>query len=210
MITNLVQIPRDVLIHDLLDQLSVPDLVQILTTNKELEKYLDIFVEKIEDYREDLRHRREVARPKYIENIERNQQNVATYKRQNDLNGVAGIIALDDQLAQSMDVESLGLPRLRGQILYPQSGLIKWWLIYVRDNNLIHSSSIPARQIIIVDDLISSLLNIPVGSNINFATIIQQLLQQHTELIREPVSDLVLHALNQEMRELDAIYSKYQ
>ena len=218
MSTNLIQIPQDVLIHDILDQLEIPDLIHILTTNRELgDKYLPIFEEKIEDYREDLRHRREVAGPKYIQNLEQNQQYLARLRSQNELQGVAGIIALNDQLAQSMSVENLGLPKLRGRILYSQSGLIRWWQIYVRDNNLINSTTTyvinqktRTRNDIMVDNLISNLLNLPVGTIINFSRLTQELLTNHTELIREPVSDQVLYALNREMRELDEIYYKYQ
>ena len=60
--TNLIAIDKNVLVNDILDQLEVPDLLHFFTTNKELkEKYLAHFQEKIEDYREDLRHQTEIA-----------------------------------------------------------------------------------------------------------------------------------------------------
>ena len=133
--TNLVQIPKDVFVQEILDKLSVQDLMHILTTNKELEKYLEVFAEKFADHQEDLRHRREIAGPKYIRNVEYNQEFLRQIKGPKANIAPFGTLALDDQLAQSMDLEYSELPRMRGKILYFRSGLIRWWQIYVRDNN---------------------------------------------------------------------------
>ncbi len=213
MTTNLVQIPQDVLVYEILNKLAVPDLIHVLKSNKNLQKYNSVFEEKIEDYQDDLKYRKSVAGPKYIENVEAGYDYLTKLSNLNQMHsavGAAGIRTLDNKLAQSMDVESSGLPRLRGQILYPQRALVIWWLIYVRDNNLIHSSSTPLSVVIIADNIISNLINIPLGSTINFDKLINKLLIHHTQLVKEKVSDSVLYALNQEIRELGAIYSKYE
>ena len=210
MSTNLIQIPQDVLIHDILDQLEIPDLIHILTTNKELRnRYLNIFEEKIEDYREDLRHRKEVVIPKYMQKIENYQARLGRLRGPNEDVEPGGIRVLDERLAKSMSVDNLGLPKFNGKTLYYLGALYLWWQIYVRDNGLIHFMSNNEVETIRIDDLMSSLVNIPSGTITRFDNFIVNLRIAHSRAFSGPLSNQDLVALDLELEELAEIWDKY-
>lgn len=119
--TNLVSIHTDVLI-DILDQLEVPDLLHFFTTNKELkEKYQSHFQEKIEDYQEDLRHRKEVAIPKQ-------QANFDQFARKIDLYLGYVLIGIPNNIASFMGIGHM--PKYRRYTLYTDQLLNFWWTGY--------------------------------------------------------------------------------
>ena len=205
--SNFISLPKDMMI-EILDKLPIETLINLLSTNKYLYKYLPIFSSKIEDYREDLKYQREIAGPKYIERIEKIQNAVQDIMQEEE---ETGLLFLDDQLVQIMNLEHMS--RINNRIVYAHSGIIRWWLVYVIDKQLVN---LPVRSQtdltslnVTVDDFIANLVRLPLGSNISFYNLSLLIFDQYTELVNIPIPVKILYEIGVEINELYDIVSRY-
>lgn len=212
MSTSLISIERDVLINDILDQLSVPDLIHVLESDKTLySKYAALFEDKIEDYR----HRKQEAIPKYMANIERMQQKIgeidASYGPQRKMVRM-DVTIIDPQLSRIMGIEHLPQinkvtvastgPRLQIGTLYNHTALEVWLTIYMEMNNL----NRPGDNILINEEL-ATLTGLHVDYIYNRYRVYDSILYQHTQPALFAPSPEQIAAIQQEYLDLLDIYN---
>lgn len=160
----MISIDKDTLIYDILDKLTIPDLLRFLSTNKELrEKYLPYFQEKIDDYQENLKYRKEVAIPKQIENFQR-YQTIAQRIKQEPL------IFLSDELSSFMGLNHI--PTYDNFKIYNQHLLRLWWTIYISQTI---GHLVTMNELFRLTDEISDLIQVPKGTTLSFSDFLQEL-----------------------------------
>ena len=179
-------------------------MLKFLAANKELkEKLLPYLQEKIDDYEEDLRHRREVARPKRMENIE------SLYKIADIMN--YPIYIIDKTLVDFMEIGHM--PRFEGDILYNRGLLDLWWKIYISQTvgHLVKDD-----DMIRLNNEMAQLIRFPVGASMMVVEFISQLAYLYAHRINvaraadEPgitpnMIERILFAFAEEYRELTNI-----
>ena len=199
----MITIDKDVLIYDILDKLSIQDLIHVLSTNKELRnKYLPYFQEKIEDYKEDYRYRREVAIPRQMQNFERFERIAQSFRREL-------LIMLDDELSSFMGLNHM--PEFDNLKIYDLYLLHLWWQIYI---SLILGHLVTGDEVFRLTDDIADLIQVPRGTNLSFHDFLRELRNFYHRIpftraadeygINEIPED-VLEALVNERRELSNI-----
>ena len=202
--TDKILINRDVLVYDILDKFSVPELLKFLAANKALkEKLLPYLQEKIDDYAEDLKHRREVAKPKRMENIE------SLYEIADIMN--YPIYIIHKTLVDFMEIGHM--PRVEGDILYNRGLLDLWWEIYISQTV---GHLVKGDDMIRLNNEMAQLIFFPVGASMMVIEFISQLayLYAHRSTVAratdEPgipqnMMDRILFAFAEEYRELTNI-----
>ena len=187
--TNLVSIHKDVLV-DILDKLSIPDLLNFLATNKALkDKHYPDFREKIKDYQDDLRYQKEVAIPKQITRFEKFAEDFAQHDH-------GRFIIIAKKLAQFVGVEHMCT--YDQDTLYTASLLSIWWLTYFGD--LINPQSI-----ITIDDQVANLTGIAPGTRMTydqFMDIIAGLFVIAQIAPDVPIPDEIMVEMTNELHEL--------
>ena len=170
--TDKILINRDVLVFDILDKLPVPALLNFLAANKALkERLLPYLQEKIDDYAEYLKHRREVAKPKRMENIE------SLYATANILRNYQ-IYIIDKTLVDFMEIGHM--PRIEGDILYNAKLLNYWWKIYI--SQLVGYLVKEDDQIRLNNEM-AHLILFPTGVTMTVNEFLQQLLYRYAHAI---------------------------
>ena len=164
---------------EIMKRLPITDLRNLLTSNKRLyHTYMPKFSEDIEDFKEDLRYRREVAGPKYIERIERLHVYIHDY-----IKDESECIVINDQLVRIMNLEHM--PKINGQTVFCENTLSFWWLTYIIDNRLVNVKVAPYTNgntlMVTLDNLIADLVKLPLGSQISFFDLTNLISEQHTE-----------------------------
>lgn len=160
----MIIIDKEVLIYEILGKLSIQDLIHFLSTNKELrDKYLPYFQEKIKDYEEDLRYRREVAIPLQTQNFEKLQQ-IAQYFRTQPL------IALSDDLSGFMGLNHI--PEYDNSKVYNEYLLKLWWKIYISQ---MIGHLVTEDELFRLNDEMADLIQVPRGTNLSFSDFLFEL-----------------------------------
>ncbi len=160
----MISIDKDVLIYDILDKLSIRELLNLFATNKELKnKYLPYFKEKIEDYQEDLRYRKEIAIPKHRQNFEKLEQIAKGIKQE-------PLIYLSDDLSSFMGLSYL--PEYGNLKIYNERLLQLWWQIYISQ---LLGHLVTINEVFRLDDEMADLIQIPRGTNLSLFDFLEEL-----------------------------------
>lgn len=181
----------------ILDQLPIPDLIHLLTTNPQLkERFYPIFADKIEDYQFKLEALK-YARPYYNQNIQREIMENKFY--------LSDLILLDKPLSDFMGLENI--PKYSGQTLYSISLLYLWWDSYI---NIVLNQSADFEQSVTLDQNMTSLINTTPPISMTLSDFIGNLIRTHTQLYNEPIDYEAESRLIQEYRELsDMLMQRY-
>lgn len=167
--TDRILINQDVFIYDILDKLSIPDLLRFFATNKELkQKLYPYFQEKIDDYAEDLEYRNQVAKPTRVRNIESLQtsaDNMRNYP----------ILIIDKVLANFMGITDVF--NYRGISLYNSRLLILWWIIYI---SRVVGHLVKQDDIVPINHEMAQLISRPVGTSMRGGEFLHDLEFFHT------------------------------
>lgn len=204
MSSDLEQIPisKDVL-FSILDLLSVPDLLQFLSTNSQIKSQLSpYFAEKIDDYHEDLKYRRGPAR-------QRTQNKFELFSKYSD--SAYGFILLHPNLSYFMGLNHM--PKYNNQTIYTYYLLIIWLNVYAV--NLTGECDITNVHIPIDVDL-SRLIGMTTGTTISFNNLVNiivlNLIDQigfarNTDVYGIPMEDslIIIQSLAEENNELLSI-----
>lgn len=119
--TNLVSIHPDVLL-DILDHLSVPDLLNLFATNKEFkDTYYPYFFERINDHHQDHRDRKRISLIKQKKNFNDLTKIVESTRQ-------ANIIGIPKDLSRFMSLSHM--PEMWENTFYTEELFRLWWLIY--------------------------------------------------------------------------------
>lgn len=170
--TELISLPQEVLVQ-LLDMLSVPDLLKFLSTNLELKSSLmPFFSEKIEDYQEDLRYRegpvKEITK-KRISNLMRFSSRISV------------LVLVDPILSNFMSINHM--PFLRGKTIYSSRLISTWFYLYI----MIFTGQCDLENMLVpINDELSELIQVPVGTLIDVEELISLIKERFTQYLFNP------------------------
>ncbi len=193
--TQLVNLPHDMLI-EILDQLPIPDLISILSTNSQLKNTLyPVFADKIEDYQ----FTAEALNPaieayfKYPNRF----VNMSEYYLKN-------LILLDQELSEFMGLEQM--PKINGQTVYTGGLLYTWWENYVKF--VLHQDP-DFESPIILDQDMTHLINVRPSISMTLDVFIHDLKSIHTQRYFGPLNLEAQTKLYQEYEDFDYIDQQY-
>ena len=199
---NIIQIHQDVLINDILDKLSIPDLIHVLESEKSMyDKFYPVFADKINYYK----YQKQVASPKYMEYIEHEKKRINAIASIYEKNRLSlDLLILSPQLASFMNVNHL--PQLQGGTLYMADALELWIKIYAKINGL---NTLPDK--ITINKELENITGYRDGEVKNYNEILTNLYQQRQVspvYLRPAPSQMQIAAIINELANLEDIYDR--
>lgn len=190
----MISLNQDVLINEILNKLSIPDLLHFFETNKELkDKYLPYFQEEIDDYQEYLQYRKSVIIPHLIKRFPRNESTVSFR-----IGAGRNFLGISNRLANFMGIQHM--PSFNELKIYTFNLLLLWWELYFSN---IFDHSLTNLEIFTLPDDVAQLIQKPIGTSMNLISLIFRLIDLYTTELNFKPNEYEMIMLIQEADELD-------